>query len=231
MGPCDAKQWEHHKDQDNCYIDSSCEAIEPEDYVVYYGTVRNEKNEPVAFHKSGCCCQSTCIDSDNAACCYSKNPCEQKTDILAETDIYGFLEDSVIRRVTKDWYCNDDYILKDEDAQDISNPDCHFDNDYKVQNVTNFFNLAPNESNKNQLLWLGIDDLDCWSSLGGPRFRIQLQADGCFVYAEILVLPSTEKGPFIKASYTDDLSNAEIVDGLSTPISYWTHSGVNLHSG
>ena len=231
MESCEASSWYTHNSPENCYISSSC-PIE-RDEVVYYGTVRNEKNAPVGFHKNGCCCQSTCRDTEKAECCYSKDPCDLETDILDETDILGFenffLESWQIQRVTKDWYCFDDYNLS-ENAELIPEAECDFGNGL-VQNVTNFFDFVTNESGKNQLLWRGIDDLACWSSLGGPRFRIKLATIDCFVYAEILVLPSAEKGPFIKATYADDLSKAEVVDGLSAPISYWTHSGVNLHSG
>lgn len=125
--------------------------------------------------------------------------------LLDETDIIGV--ENEIYLITKDEYCGQEETKREG---------------YGLL-AADFFNVTETLNGYRELILLQPID---FKQLGGPRYRISLSTDRCYVFADVLVLPDSAAGPVIEISHQP--TGASVVDGLKPPISYIRHSGVNL---
>ena len=198
---CDFSSYRFHQDKENCYTHYSCKEREMlNDYPIYYGTVRNKELETVQFQKFGCCNYDLSVPDISNQVCELSEP-----NLLDETEIVG-IED-YFYLITKDNYCSG------EESKLIAT----------FNNASDFFNITDMTENRDRQLIL-LKPIS-FKELGGPRFRIQLSTDRCYISADIIVLPDEEIGPIVDIQPHENMS---VVDGLRPPISFLNHAGVSL---
>ena len=198
---CDFSSYKFHQDKGNCYTHYSCKEFEMRnDYPTYYGTVRNKAQEAVRFQQLGCCNYNSAVSDISNQVCELSEPY-----LLDETEIVGIEEYFYL--ITEDNYCSGEESKLTE----------------TYSTASDYFNVTDLTETENRHLIL-LKPIS-FKELGGPRFRIQLSTDRCYINADIIVLPDEEIGPVVDIRPHENMS---VVDGLRPPISFLNHAGVNL---